>query len=61
MEALVNTTSVQTLNALTEGGASKIWTGRQVVSVTGPHLTPGRDARRCGHARPPEGGTRSMA
>ena len=55
VEALMLITSVWTLNALAEGRASKIWAGRLVVLVTGPHLTPGRDTRWCRYVTPSKG------
>ena len=46
VEALMQTASVWTFITLAEGGALKIWTHMLVVLLTGPHLTPGRDAGR---------------
>ena len=46
VEAPMQTASVWTFITLAEEGTLNIWTHMQVVLVTGPHLTPGRDARR---------------
>ena len=52
---LMETSSVGTLKAWAERGASRIWAGMQVGCITGPPLTPGEDARRWGHAKHAKG------